>query len=68
MKYVDACQNYNCQNEGKCIEKNGAPKCKCPRGYHGDHCELKGKKLCNYMKRIHFNTLVPTQGQYEKFK
>ena len=75
MKYADVCKNYNCQNEGKCIEKNGAPKCKCPRGYHGNHCEQKCKKLSNYMKCIELNilfydwnplySLILTQGWYE---
>ena len=67
MKYVDVCKNYSCQNGGHCIEKNGAPKCKCPRGYHGDRCEQKCKKLSNKMECMYFNlffTLVSSQCQY----
>lgn len=39
---LDACADYPCSNGGTCVENNGTPKCNCPTGFVGNHCETKG--------------------------
>jgi hypothetical protein len=34
----DLCKELGCQNNGKCIIRNGRAVCNCPRGLQGDKC------------------------------
>ena len=53
----DHCYHFACLHEGECVVENGNPTCKCPSGYRGAHCEIKGqynlklisKKLCLFI-------------------
>ena len=49
---VDVCVDYQCNNGGNCVENNGAPKCNCPVGFSGTHCEKKG--IMNKDSNTHF--------------
>ena len=40
---IAACASYQCANGGSCVETNGTAKCKCPKGFSGEHCGEKGK-------------------------
>ncbi len=39
-----SCADVECDNSGACVMSEGvAAVCDCPRGYHGDRCELEGE-------------------------
>ena len=40
--FLDACANNPCTNGGICVDINGIPKCSCPTGFNGKHCETSG--------------------------
>ena len=45
---LDPCDAYQCANRGRCNVINGMPRCLCPPGYKGTHCEKKGNFDNNY--------------------
>ena len=39
-----------CENNGKCVNRDGKPKCKCTGEFSGDNCEKRNGKI--YPKTI----------------
>jgi hypothetical protein len=42
LNVSDLCQSQPCQNNGECVDLIDHIECRCPRGYHGSFCEMKG--------------------------